>query len=279
MRGVTVFRALLPPSLISDLRRVMEHGRELVRARHGPQSQRLQPISAYEVDTTPFENYRDLPELRNAIDTLLGPEYSYGDLNYLGVLMEPAQDAYCTAWHRDVRDNMKGMRDEDWQEAFYDIEILNQVNCPLYDDSCTWIVPGSHLRDDLPRERELFPTRPVREPELDGKSPAERERICLEYCQSMPGGEQLHLHAGDFALYRATSWHIGNYVPYRKRATLHDGVETVKGAAWREKAFAAAAERRKAGHEFLLAHQNGAADERGELGSSRMIGVARMRAG
>ena len=38
----------------------------------------------------------------------------------------------------------------------------------------------------------------------------------------MPGAVQLRLSAGDFALYRSSAWHIGNYVPYRKRATIHD---------------------------------------------------------
>jgi hypothetical protein len=68
---------------------------------------------------------------------------------------------------------------------------------------------------------------------LEGKSYAERERACLEYCRSMPGAQQLYLEAGDFALYRASMWHLGNYVPYSKRATLHDGVLTPRSGAWR----------------------------------------------
>src|SRR5262249_6738114 len=107
--------------------------------------------------------------------------------------------------------------------------------CALYEDSSTWVVPGSHLRRDLPGEAQRFPDRPIREPVLDGKSSEERERVCLAYCQSMPSAVQLHLNAGDLALYRHTLWHIGNYVPYRKRATLHDIVDTAQYAAWRER--------------------------------------------
>ena len=36
----------------------------------------------------------------------------------------------------------------------------------------------------------------------------------------MPGAVQLVLNPGDFCIYRNVGWHIGNYVPYRKRATL-----------------------------------------------------------
>lgn len=228
-RGATVFRGLLPPSLIRDLRRATDKARELAREVRGAQAQRLQPIGAFDLDATPFMEYTALPELREAIDEILGPQFEYGDLNKLGVLFEPAEEPYCTAWHRDARDNLAGFDITLWNDMLHDPEMMNQVNCPLYEDICTWIVPGSHLRDDLPRERELFSMRPIFKPELDGKTSEERERLCLEYSQSMPGGVQLILNAGDFALYRSSLWHIGNYVPYRKRATLHDGVMTPRG--------------------------------------------------
>jgi len=65
---------------------------------------------------------------------------------------------------------------------------------------------------------------------VDGKSVEERERMGVEYCRSIPGAERLYLDAGDFAIYRSSGWHIGNYVPYIKRATLHDGVQTPEGS-------------------------------------------------
>ncbi|MBV7337604.1 phytanoyl-CoA dioxygenase family protein [Chloroflexi bacterium TSY] len=110
-----------------------------------------------------------------------------------------------------------------------------------------WVVPGSHLRRDLPGEIERFPDRPIPTPDLEGKTSEEREQICLDYCRSMPSAVRLSLDAGDFALYRSTLWHIGNYVPYRKRATLHDFVDTPEYNDWREQAAKEAAERRAAG--------------------------------
>jgi hypothetical protein len=51
----------------------------------------------------------------------------------------------------------------------------------------------------------------------------------------MPGAVQVVLSAGDIAFYRSTAWHIGTYVPYVKRATLHDGFYGPEDHAWRER--------------------------------------------
>ena len=116
----------------------------------------------------------------------------------------------------------------DWSSA-------NQINAPLYDDDCTWFVPGSNLRArDLPEE--LAAVHDPSNVNIHAKSavtdPTEKERLCLNYTQGMPGAVQLHLNAGDFALYRPIGWHIGNYVPYRKRATLHDALFTPVYKTW-----------------------------------------------
>jgi hypothetical protein len=86
------------------------------------------------------------------------------------------------------------------------------------------MVPGSHNRPDTDAERALFPHRPVPAPDLATHlSSTEREVACQEYVRQMPGAVQVVLCAGDVAFYRNTGWHIGTYVPYVKRATLHDG--------------------------------------------------------
>ena len=48
----------------------------------------------------------------------------------------------------------------------------------------------------------------------------------------MPGAVPVPLFAGDVAFYRACGWHIGNYVPYTRRATLHDGYYGPDDLAW-----------------------------------------------
>jgi hypothetical protein len=234
-QGYTVFRSILPPSLLTDLRRVTDRAREIAREKHGPQAQRLQPVFAYDLDPGPFAEFGELPPLRDAIARLLSPRHTFATRSLLGILIEPAERPWCTRWHRDWRDNAPGLDVTAWEAVFQDRNYFNQLNCALYQDNSTWVVPGSHLRGDLPRERAAFPTRPIPDLRLDGMSDEERERACLEYCRSMPGAICLHLDAGDFALYRNTLWHLGSYVPYGKRATLHDVVDTPEFIEWREK--------------------------------------------
>jgi hypothetical protein len=246
--GYTVFRGIVPPTLIDDLRRECDRAVEMVRVRDAnPNAQRFQPIAAFEIDQKPFEAFRDLPEIRESVKKVLDCEFELADLNIMGVLIEPAEQPYCTQWHRDWRDNIPGVDLKAWEARYQDRQLFNQVNCALYEDSCTWVVPGSHLRRDTTEEIERFPARPVPGPELEGLSNAARERACLEYCQSLPGAQRLLLDAGDYCLYRNSLWHLGNYIPYRKRATLHDGIMTPSFREWFETAPKIASERRKEG--------------------------------
>ena len=245
--GYTVFASILPDSLIGGLRRVTGRARQIARDRAGLQTQRLQPVGEFELEQQPFIDYTELPVLVDALTRVLTPSHAQGGPGSMGILLEPSELPYCTHWHRDWRDNVSGLDLSRWDAVSGDIDLFNQVNCALYPDSCTWFVPGSHLRRDLPREVERFPNRPISGPDLEGKPAVEREQLCLEYCRSMPGAVQIHLDTGDYALYRNTLWHIGNYVPYRKRATLHDFIDTPKYARWRQQEATRANERREAG--------------------------------
>ena len=84
-------------------------------------------------------------------------------------------------------------------------------------------------------------------PVLDGLGEPERERVCLAYCRSMPGAVQICLEPGDYTLYRSVLWHAGNYVPYTRRATLHDYVDTPAFRQWRTEQRAVVAGLRAAG--------------------------------
>ena len=163
MLGYTVFAGILPPSLLSDLRRVCQRARELARERSGPQAQRLQPVFEYDLDHRPFTDFAELPELVDAVHRTLSPQHTYGRRE-LGVLLEPADEPWCTHWHRDWRDNVADLDRERWEADYRDPALFNQLNCALYEDSSIWVVPGSHLRPDLPREAARFPDRPVPRP-------------------------------------------------------------------------------------------------------------------
>jgi len=235
MYGYTVFKQIIPTSLIRDLRKASDIAREIARKERGPQVQRIQPVANYDIVQKPFIDFSELPELIDAVARLLTPRHRPSSTKTLGILLEPAEMPYCTPWHRDARGN-SAVEIDRWREVFDDVNYLNQTNCPLYEDSSLWYVPGSHLRrDDFPGEIE-HRSQLVDGKHLDftGKSAEERERLGLEYTYSMPGAIQLHLEAGDYALYRPTAWHLGNYVPYVKRATLHDHVSTPEYDEWRK---------------------------------------------
>ena len=245
--GYTVFRGIVPTSMVNDLRRECEKGREQARRVNGPQTQRLQPVAQFDVDQKLFQDWCDLPAVRDAVTRVIGLEHKSAGLDLLGVLLEPQDEPWCTQWHRDWRDNVSGLDIEEWNRVYLNDELFNQVNCALYEDTCTWVVPGSHLRLDTEEEIARFPERPIAGPQLEGLSGAERERACIEYCNSMPGAQRLLLDAGDFCLYRNSLWHLGNYTPDKKRATLHDSVFTAAFKDWWTTAPAKAAERRAQG--------------------------------
>ena len=60
-QGYTVFRQLLPPALVADLRRVCAEARDLARQQRGPQAQRLQPMADFPLDQQPFIDYARTP--------------------------------------------------------------------------------------------------------------------------------------------------------------------------------------------------------------------------
>ena len=228
--GYTVFRGILPSSLVRDLRRVTDQTRQMAWEEHGPQAQRLQPMERYgdRLDLQPFRDYLDLPELVDAIHQTLSPDHTMGGLHWLGVLNEPKERPHCTSWHRDITVQSPGLDPEEFRRLDVQPTFFCQINCALYTDTDLWYVAGSAGRPNTPSEAQAAENKP----NTEGLSNEEAERVNYGYCQGMPGASQLLLEAGDFALYRPTGWHIGNYVPYRKRATLHDGVWTPVARQW-----------------------------------------------
>ncbi|MDP6117010.1 MAG: phytanoyl-CoA dioxygenase family protein [Planctomycetota bacterium] len=217
--GYAVFRQILPPSLISDLRKACARVPELAREKSGPQAQRLQPIASYDIDLKPFKDYAELPDLVDAIARILTPRHRIGtEFNRTGILIEPAERPGWTTWHRDITEESNVPDVEEFRRIDGDPLWFNQINCPLYEDNCTWYVPGSHLRENFTEEVEA--ANAPRPPE--DTSYEELERAGVQYAQSMPRAVRLSMDAGDFALYHPNAWHIGNYLPDRKRITIHD---------------------------------------------------------
>jgi hypothetical protein len=226
--GFTVLRGLIPATLVRDLRQESDTGRELVRRERGPQVQRIQPVFAYkDLNAQCFSDFLDLPALHATVEGILGKDYQPSASPGMGILLEPAESAWCTEWHRDWA-NLPYVDRQQYRRSRDNVRMFNQFNAALYDDHALWIVPGSHNREDTPAEQALG----AAPGNGSDQSPVELELACLSYVRSMPGALQVVLCAGDVAFYRNSSWHTGNYVPYVKRATLHDGFYGEEDRAW-----------------------------------------------
>jgi hypothetical protein len=154
------------------------------------------------------------------VEGILGAGHAPGER--MAVFLEPERDAWCTAWHRDWG-NVAGVDQEAFFKTAADVRMHNQLNGALYDDHSLWVVRCSDRRRDTEAERAAFRSSPPEEPDFRaGMTAAEREEACLAYARRMPGGEAVTLFAGDAAFYRACIWHLGCYVPYARRGTLHD---------------------------------------------------------
>ncbi|HSI73266.1 MAG TPA: phytanoyl-CoA dioxygenase family protein [Fimbriimonas sp.] len=230
--GFTILRGLIPASLLIDLRLETDKARQIARAKDGPQTQRLQPVYAYEeLNHQPFRDFLDLPELVKTVENVLSPEHTQSDI--MGVLLEPAEKPWAMNWHRDWAHHSEAAVKHGFWDAMRNPLMFNQLNAALWDDHSLWVVPGSHNREDTPQEEGAYGSIPAPHPALtDDLSDSEREIVCSEYVRKMPGGQPVALLAGDCAFYRACQWHVGAYIPYTKRATLHDGFYGPDDRAW-----------------------------------------------
>jgi hypothetical protein len=227
--GLTILRGIIPPALLSDLRRETDTAREIARKTSGLQSQRLQPVYQYEeLNHQAFRDFLELPDLRATVEGILGAGHKPTD--NMGVLLEPAENAWCTNWHRDVAHHIPGLDCDLFFQTAANLQTFNQYNTALYDDHSLWVVPGSHHREDTPQERACFPNTPPDGPELHEKmQPAERERVCLEYTRSMPGAEPVVLFTVPLAGTLATTCLISSVplctITFRAKKTAPGGME------------------------------------------------------
>jgi len=248
--GFTVFRQIVPTSLIADMRREVEAALPQVREKFGPQRQRFSASEEFGMNLKPFNDLNELPGLVDAARQMLSDDHRF---TFSCILVNPVIRPYCTQWHRDSghitsQPGFTGELAEEWANRILWPQYINQYNCPLYADGATWFVPGSQCRmTDTPGEiaaanahADLFP-----EGIENRVTGVELERIDYNYTANMPGAVQLFMEPGDFAVYRPHGWHIGNYVHYTNRATLHGWPRSDEEAQWNsdfQKRLAAASE-------------------------------------
>ncbi len=246
--GYHIIPQIIPASLLKDLRREAAKAQAIARRIDGPQAQRLSAINTCreELDMNVFKDFDEIEGLNQAIQDLLTPAHFLQPTADATILFGPCDRPWSTEWHRDFRDHIEkalweeNFGDKAWEGISNDFNFWNQVNCPLYEDNSTWYVPRSFKRvRNTKEERELYAssTQEILRNETSEQSDESLELYCLNYCQAMPDAVQLVLNPGDFCIYRNIGWHIGNYVPYRKRMTIHTQCDTPEFVAFRSKYF------------------------------------------
>ena len=245
--GYFILRQVIPASLLTDLRREAAKAHDIAVRLHGPQTQRLAPLRKHEgeLDLKPFRDFTQIEGLNAAVQALLTPEHFLKPTEDGCILFGPRERPWSTEWHRDWRDHVleaefqAEVGDARWQEIATDFRFWNQVNCPLYEDISTWYVPGSFKRvHNTPEEMRVYASTTHQQELWDEdhrRTNEELEEFCLRYCQAMPGAVRLVLNPGDFAIYRNVGWHIGSYVPYRRRATISTHCMTPAFTQWAAK--------------------------------------------
>jgi len=246
--GYHIIPQVIPPNLLRDLRREAAKAQAIARRIDGPQAQRLSGLGNYaeELNLQVFRDFDEIEGLQAAVKDLLTGEHFLRPTADATILFAPRDRPWATEWHRDWRDHIEDepfhahVGDERWEQIANHVNFWNQVNCPLYEDSSTWYVPGSFKRiHNTDAEISVYAstTQDLLRDETGEHTDEELELRCLRYCQAMPGAVQLVLNPGDFCVYRNIGWHIGNYVPYRQRMTLHSQCDTPDFVAFRKQTF------------------------------------------
>lgn len=227
--GYCVLPRVVPPTLLGELRRTSDRAREIARQIRGPNAQRLQPLSAHlePAAMRPLDDLYALTELRDAVAYVLAAPHAF-TTERMGILFEPSNKSWTTHWHRDARDVNDPEKLAAWEATQNIPGCWNQLNLPLYEDTCTWVVPGSHNRADLPGETAWLKSQTIPDTRPVPVTDEEIEYRSIDNVRAFPGGQRVVLDAGDMLLYRNTLWHLGNYTPWKRRATLHDNPMTAE---------------------------------------------------
>ena len=205
-QGYLIFRGIVPPSLLSDLRKEAEKARDLAHKLNGPQTQRIQPLSNYgdELNLKPFYDYTELPELRDATQKLLGDNYTHGHVDIMGLLVEPCDHPLaCRLASRwglsrcplkpamipSTRNLLKS-----GTTSGTSIRLTVQFMPIPAHGSCPAAISASGICPANSRQQAT----PLCGKPADGQSTVEAERFYLDHCRQFPGAVQVHLGPGRF---------------------------------------------------------------------------------
>ena len=223
--GYLIFREVVPPELLDDLR---ENFEELVHREwpEGPNPGR----PPWQPQLYGFEGIVD-EDSAGALEfcmheNVLGASRQLFDiddagLSYLYLLCNPSRDYGPWFWHRDC-----GFRDgplQGKQQNFIDNGPVHlQWNMALYDDDVLWVVPGSHVRPNTDAENTQMAS--VSHSYANGQMPQGEERHT-----PLRGSRPVELKAGDGVVYSTMILHWGSNYSTRRRRCIHIGTRSFGG--------------------------------------------------
>ncbi len=160
--GYEIVRSFVEDADVRRALALVEGLRDVVRRSRFVDTQRVQPLKRHLGDAQMAELACTVgfARLRAHLESRVGAGIDVNP-DLLGLWIEPARRSYVLPWHRDLRDNSKGLDWRAWYALMANPRFFNQFHIALKPDECLWVVPGSHLRDDTEDERRMFPSRPI----------------------------------------------------------------------------------------------------------------------
>lgn len=160
--GLAIVRQFLSPEICETALTLLKRARTRGRRTLPPDLQRLQPLSAYlnSEEMGRLEELVDFARVNALFSNVLGPGAEISR-QLLGLWIQPSARTYVIPWHRDIRDNAKGIDWQAWEERTRNLRFFNQFHIAFAPDRSFWVVPGSHSREDTQQEKSMFPVRPI----------------------------------------------------------------------------------------------------------------------
>ncbi|KAJ3715302.1 hypothetical protein DFJ43DRAFT_1213149 [Lentinula guzmanii] len=148
-----------------------------------------------------FSKWYTSDDLTRVCAELLQCEEKDLQLELFNLLINPLEHSFALRWHRDdVKENALSEEEQTALNKWH----TGVRNLALYEDSCLYVVPGSHR---VPR------------------TPAQRAHSCTldppDHPMDMPGAILLTLKPGETVFYNSNILHCASYDHTVKRATLH----------------------------------------------------------
>ncbi|KAJ7782408.1 hypothetical protein DFH07DRAFT_790564 [Mycena maculata] len=162
-----------------------------------------------------FSQWYTSTQLINAVENLLGCKEDQLQMELFNLLINPVSHNFALRWHRDDISEKATQEEERLALDAWKPHGI-QWNTALYEDSCLYVIPGSHKVTRTPEQR------------LHSEGP-EAPVDPLD----MPGAIQVLLKPGDSVFYNSNILHCASYDSQAPRATLHASMGNVAGGSVR----------------------------------------------